>query len=190
MRWKYLRGGGIIIAAILFASRPVQALRIIESGILTGVGSGNLRNQDDYMPLPIIWHIGYDFRPVLERIDLMPKGIVELYLEPQINPVASPSVNVEFGLGIGFHIIFSSSSKITPYLTFGSGFIYITQSTEEQSTKYNFQDQIGGGIYYFLNKKSALNLGYRLRHISNAGIKHPNSGIDTHIAEIGYSVFF
>lgn len=178
------------LAVYLFLSSPLYALPLKESGLLMGVGTGELRNQDDYMPVPVIWHIGYDFRPVLQKININPQAIVELYLEPQINPVASPSANVEFGCGIGFHIIFSPSAKISPYLTFGSGLIYITQSTEEQSTKYNFQDQAGAGVYFFLDEKSALNFGYRLRHISNAGIKHPNSGIDTHIAEAGYSVFF
>ncbi len=181
-----------VTIGIIFFSAPIQgwSLPIKESGILTGIGAGDLRGQNDYMPVPIIWHVGFDFKPILEKINLTPGGIVEVYLEPQINPVASPSANVEFGCGVGFHIIFAAMAKISPYLTFGSGLIYITTSNEEQSTKYNFQDQVGAGIYYFLNETRALNMGYRLRHISNAGIKHPNSGIDTHIAEFGYSVFF
>jgi hypothetical protein len=178
--------------SISFLSAPshIYALPVKESGILTGFGAGELHGQNDYMPVPIIWHIGYDFKPILRKINITPEAIVELYLEPQINPVVSPDTNVEFGCGVGFHIIFAASGKIRPYLTFGSGLIYITQSTEEQSTKYNFQDQAGAGIYYFLDEKSALNFGYRIRHISNAGIKHPNSGIDTHIGEFGYSIFF
>ena len=181
---------GVILIIVLFLSSSASALPIKESGILIGIGTGNLRNQNDYIPIPVIWHIGYDFKPILEKINLSPEAIVELYFEPQINPVVNPSTNVEFGCGIGFHIIFVPSSKIRPYLTFGSGLIYITQSTEEQSTKYNFQDQVGIGIYYFLDEERALSFGYRLRHISNLGIKHPNSGIDTHMAEFGYSVFF
>lgn len=180
------------MASVIFCSvaAHVSALPIKESGILTGVGTGDLRNQNDYVPVPIIWHIGYDFKPILKKINITPEAIVELYLEPQINPVVSPSTNVEFGCGIGFQIIFNPPAKIRPYLTFGSGLIYITQSTEEQSTKYNFQDQAGCGIYYFLDEERAVNLGYRIRHISNLSIKRPNSGIDTHIAEFGYSVFF
>lgn len=180
----------LIALVLVCIAIPVHALPVRESGIVTGIGTGSLRNQNDYMPVPIIWHIGYDFKPVLEKINFSPKSIVELYLEPQINPVASPSLNAEFGCGIGFHIIFNTSSKICPYITFGSGLIYMTQSTEEQSTKYNFQDQAGIGIYYFIGEKKAINFGYKIRHISNLGIKHPNSGIDTHMAEIGYSVFF
>ena len=183
----------IVVAAgiiFCFTSVSARALPIKESGILTGIGTGDLSGKDNYVPIPVIWHIGYDFKPILEKINLTPEAIVELYLEPQINPVASPDANVEFGCGIGWQIIFNPKAKICPYLTFGSGLIYITQSTAEQSTKYNFQDQAGCGIYYFLDRERALNFGYRIRHISNAGIKHPNSGIDTHMLEFGYSVFF
>ena len=181
----------VLLVMVFYLLPPhVLALPIKESGVLTGLGTGTLKDQDQYMPIPIIWHIGYDLKPILQKINLNPESIVELYLEPQINPVVSPAANAEFGCGLGFQIIFVPSAKISPYFCFGSGLIYITQSTKEQSTKYNFQDQVGGGLYYFLNKNAALNCGYRLRHISNAGLKHPNSGINTHMVELGYSVFF
>lgn len=180
----------IAILFLCLMSSQAFALPIKESGVLMGLGTGTLKDQGHYMPIPVIWHIGYDLKPILQKINLNPESIVELYLEPQINPVASPAANVEFGCGLGFQIIFIPSAKISPYFSFGSGLIYITQSTKEQSTKYNFQDQVGGGIYYFMKENAALNCGYRLRHISNAGLKHPNSGINTHMVELGYSVFF
>jgi hypothetical protein len=36
----------------------------------------------------------------------------------------------------------------------------------------------------------ALNLGYRIRHMSNAGTRQPNIGINDHFAMAGISLFF
>jgi hypothetical protein len=49
---------------------------------------------------------------------------------------------------------------------------------------------VGAGFYLSLTRKVALNLGYRYRHISNADIKKPNDGIDSHIGLLGLSYFF
>ena len=77
------------------------------------------------------------------------------------------------------------------YMEGGVGLIYTTQHTYEQSTQFNFTSELGGGIYLFLNKNktTALTVGYRFRHFSNASIKHPNNGVDTHSITAGISFF-
>jgi lipid A 3-O-deacylase len=50
------------------------------------------------------------------------------------------------------------------------------------STAYEFADHIGAG-YVFANKWE---LGARLQHYSNGGIKHPNSGVNLFVVKASY----
>lgn len=50
------------------------------------------------------------------------------------------------------------------------------------STRFEFGDHIGVG-YVFRNN---VDLGLRLQHFSNGGIKHPNSGVNFAVVRLGY----
>ena len=93
-------------------------------------------------------------------------------------------------MGIGLKYMYPVTDRISPYIMGSVGPHYISVQTEKQASGFIFADTIGAGIYYFLDRKSALNIGYRFRHVSNADLKSPNGGIDTQIGTIGYSVFF
>jgi hypothetical protein len=43
----------------------------------------------------------------------------------------------------------------------------------------------GQRFLYSLGRSSAFNIGYRIRHLSNGGIRTPNTGINSHILVIG-----
>jgi opacity protein-like surface antigen len=62
--------------------------------------------------------------------------------------------------------------------------------TSDQANGFIFSDTIGAGLSFFVTEYSAINVEYRLRHMSNAGMEKPNGGIDTHFGTIGYSLFF
>lgn len=62
--------------------------------------------------------------------------------------------------------------------------------TREQETQFNFIDQAGAGLVFSLKASLDLELGYRFWHISNAGIRHPNSGINGHAVHVGTTVRF
>lgn len=164
---------------------------IKELGLFSGYGTGSLKEQAAYEPIFFITHIGFDLKPPLSRINFNPKGILEWYLEPQLNTVISPTPNnVEAGLGFGFQYMYPLTKKLYPYAEIGSGVIYLSQHTAEQSTQFNFHSQAGCGIYYFIKDNVALNVGYRFRHISNCSIEEPNSGINTQIGLAGVSLFY
>jgi predicted porin len=63
--------------------------------------------------------------------------------------------------------------------------VYMTNHTPEQSTQFNFISSGGFGAHYFFTKNTALTLEGRIRHLSNAGIKQPNHGINTYLALAG-----
>jgi hypothetical protein len=159
-----------------------------ESSIITGFGTSDIA-EGDYQPVLLIWHLGVDlkrFFAVLEKL----RGSLSFYLEPQINPVVNPESDIECGIGLGFEYMYPFTDKFSLYIMGGIGPHYISVVTRDQANRFIFSDTAGAGLYYFITKDSAINLGYRFRHMSNAGLEHPNAGIETHFGTIGYSIFF
>lgn len=76
----------------------------------------------------------------------------------QQNSITGPSPYAE--LGVGFH--FLSTTSVSTERQFGSSF--------------QFGDLVGVGVR--LGDKGQYDIGYRYEHLSNAGIKHPNQGIN------------
>ena len=62
-------------------------------------------------------------------------------------------------------------------LTFG--IVLTTLDEMNLGGPFEFSSQGGGGIQWFFNRQYALTLDARYRHISNAGIKDQNSGLNT-----------
>lgn len=52
------------------------------------------------------------------------------------------------------------------------------------STSFQFGDHVGLGTRF--GRDQRLEVGYRFQHLSNAGIKRPNSGINFHILRLSY----
>ena len=201
------RGSSVVLVAIcmliLFAVSPVWSgtestppeekphkwLR--EVGLLTGYGTQSFdRRSDDYEIIPILIQFGFDINPLARKLHIDPRGTVECVVEPLMNVVINPDTNAEVGCSFLLKYSDHITSRIAPYIEGGFGIIYTTQHTREQSTQYNFLSQVGVGLQFFLNEKFALTGGYRFRHLSNAGIDHPNRGINHHFALLGVSYFF
>ena len=112
------------------------------------------------------------------------KGL-QFQLEPFVSLVSSPETNGEIGCVFFIKYTFPLKFPVKPYVRGGSGIIVITQETEEQSTLFNFASQSGYGISIDIGKDKYLLVEYRNRHVSNADIKQPNSGIDSYIWLLG-----
>ncbi|MFA7464880.1 MAG: acyloxyacyl hydrolase [Syntrophales bacterium] len=159
-----------------------------ESGFITGMGTGSV-TKGDYEPILLIWHLAADLKPHLRFLGNH-RGTLSFICEPQINPAFNPDTDVEFGVGFGLKYMYPVTDRISPYVMGSVGPHFITVQDNDQATGFIFADTIGAGVYYHLTTKSAVHAGYRFRHMSNAGLKSPNSGINTHFGTIGYSVFF
>jgi len=73
------------------------------------------------------------------------------------------------------------------YLEAGIGFHWLSKTRigdRRFSTQYQFGDHAGFG--YRFGGKGTYDLGYRFQHLSNAGIKKPNDGIDFHQVRLQY----
>jgi hypothetical protein len=82
----------------------------------------------------------------------------------------------------------NTSDNFMPYVELGIGAHYLTSETITQrrqfSTNFQFGDHVGAGIQ--LGKHDAFDIAYRLQHLSNAGIDHPNPGINFHQIRLEY----
>jgi hypothetical protein len=71
-------------------------------------------------------------------------------------------------------------SNIIPYAEFAIGAHILSDRDitdgDRFSTNFQFGDHIGLGIRF--GERSQYDLGYRMQHLSNAGIDHPNPGIN------------
>lgn len=86
------------------------------------------------------------------------------------------------------------NSRIVPYFQIGAGGVY-TNITEKDSlglislpVEFNLQSLVG--VRYLLNDRWSLVVEGGYRHISNAGIRLPNIGIDSIGGNVGFGFSF
>jgi len=170
------------------SSAPASNRFFSESAFITGFGSGSI-DEGHYQTALIIWHLGVNLDRIFPSLKTH-KGKLSFFIEPQFNPVFNPETDFEFGLGLGLQYEYPIMEKLSAYVLASGGPHYISVVTDDQANRFIFSDMAGAGIYYRLTDRSAINVGYRFRHLSNAEIEYPNSGLDSHFGVIGYSIFF
>ena len=98
-----------------------------------------------------------------------------------------------YGIGaspIGAQVNFVPFRRIEPFLTSGGGFLYFNHQMFGTTQQFNFTAQLGGGLQLFTpSRRTALDLGYKYHHISNANLADQNLGLDSHMLFVGLSWF-
>lgn len=160
--------------------------------LLTGFGWGKLRvAKRNYNAIPFMLDLDFDLKPLLNKINIKPRFLVQGVIEPYASFITSPESNVEIGnaflIKIGF---LPETSKIQPYFKGGAGMTYISLHTHEQGTQFNFIEYGGLGAHYYFTKDTAFTLEGRFRHLSNAGIGSPNTGINSYFVVSGITKKF
>ncbi|MFI5221634.1 MAG: acyloxyacyl hydrolase [Bacteroidia bacterium] len=161
-----------------------------EKGFIIGYGYGLSPTdipEGNYRPVLLMAHLGLD---PFNHKDL--PGIVSIFFEPQINPVLIKNAvqenwNMEFGLNVGIQHQYRLTKRISVYELISTGPHFIGAHTITQTRGFIFSDNMGAGIYFFATEKTGLNLGFRIRHISNADILMPNHGVNTYNFYLGWS---
>lgn len=77
--------------------------------------------------------------------------------------------------------------RSAPYVGGALGFVYANLPDYVQGTKFNFTESVGVGFRYFMDYRTTLNVEFRYRHLSNAGIEQPNDGLNTGFLLVGMS---
>ncbi|MGB8337715.1 MAG: acyloxyacyl hydrolase [Burkholderiales bacterium] len=82
-----------------------------------------------------------------------------------------------------------SYSGWSPYAESGVGVHLITghhvTDDRDLGSNYHFGSYMGAGLRF--GKQNEFDIGYRLQHLSNAGLKQPNRGINFNILHFRYS---
>ena len=86
------------------------------------------------------------------------------------------------------------SERFRPYFEFAGGPFW-TDLTDririrEEDSQFNFILTAGFGLSWFITKQTALNVGYRFHHISNAGTNVPNLGLNSSLPFAGFSFYY
>lgn len=170
-------GAVLLISNTCMAKETPKFFQGIE--FLTGFGAGKLREKGNYHINTLRVAFDFDLKNLTRKINFSPAQLLQFQIEPFISFVSSPDSNIETGSSFLFKAgILPQTSKFQPYIKGGAGIIYITQHTREQSTQFNFTEQLGLGMHYFFRKNIAFTLESFYRHLSNASVKRPNKGIN------------
>jgi hypothetical protein len=98
-----------------------------------------------------------------------------------------------YGAGVsplGIKLNFGQDTRIKPFVAASAGFVYFQDDVPVRgSSRFNFTPELGFGLQFFMTPKNAVTLGYKLQHISNAGIGRRNPGMDSHLIYAGFSFF-
>ena len=87
-----------------------------------------------------------------------------------------------------FKWILSSPKKVKPFFQIEGGTLFTTRDVPEGTSQINFTTSGGIGAH-FLGEKHNFSAEVRFQHISNAGMSHPNPGINTIQVRIGFGAF-
>ena len=155
-----------------------------EVGFLTGFGYGTV-TEGDYLPVPLIVHLGADMRRWFPSLTGN-RGVLTVFLEPQVNPVFGYETRLEAGASLGLKYRYPLTDALSVYGLYSAGFLFLTADTVDQANGLNFANSVGAGISVRIMPGAALDLGFRIRHVSNADLREPNCGIDSYIGTIGF----
>lgn len=98
-----------------------------------------------------------------------------------------------YGAGVsplGLQLDFANGSRIHPFTHVNAGFLGFTKEVPiEDSGKFAFTLEGGGGLRIFTSERRAVSIGVRFHHISNGDRSGSNRGLNQFVFYAGFSVF-
>ena len=138
---------------------------------------------------PLLFQIGYTVTDVHGPFPV--RGSLELLLEPTFMVTTSPSTTFGEGASLLLRYNFVTGTRWVPFFDLGMGILHWNLRLPTiLETQLNFMLQTGPGLHYFATDHLAITGQVRLHHISNAGMKSPNIGINSTVYLLGVSYFF
>jgi hypothetical protein len=94
------------------------------------------------------------------------------------------------GSPIGAQVNFLHYRHVQPFVTSGGGFLYFDRRMFGTAQQFNFTAQFGGGLQLLSpGRRTALDVGYKYHHISNANLDRTNPGMASHLFFVGVSFY-
>lgn len=159
-----------------------------EWGILGGYGPSS---RDGIFILPLYGRAAWLLPDIVDKplseVDLNLKWVVEAWVG-WVN--RGPGDAFEGGVSpIVLKLDYDAGQRFVPYGIGGVGAMYTGLQGQDLGGPFEFASFVGVGLHTFLTDNIALTLSWRIRHISNAGIKDPNRGLNTNFFLIGLESF-
>lgn len=101
-----------------------------------------------------------------------------------------PNAHYLVGETTVFRYNFATGTRWVPFIDGGAGVLATDIGPPDLGSVFEFNEQLGPGVDFFWRKNSALTFQYRYTHISNAGIKEPNQGLNVQMFYVGLSWYF
>lgn len=101
-----------------------------------------------------------------------------------------PETAYFFGLNGGLRYQFATGGRLNPFIAGSFGIAATDIGEPDLSTIFEFNEQIGAGLRYYLNDHQAITFEYFVQHISNADIREPNGGVNAHFISLGFAWLF
>lgn len=174
----------VLIASFLIAAPAAHAV----DGLSLELGSSNSGNAsvdmarvglqwnwDMRMGLGANWHVG---------------GYWDLSLAHWSNdsPARTNSSLIDIGFTPVFRLQQTNPGALAPYIEAAVGAHFLSETSVSAERKFGssfqFGDHVGVGLRF--GPRRAFDLSYRYQHLSNAGIKEPNQGINFHLMRLQY----
>lgn len=179
----------ICILILLFLSGCSCSPNIREVGAITGFSWGYAdRSSSNNIPTSI-----YVSNSLNDMFDVS-QTYGELHLSAEFfsHNFIRPVYGVAVGVGAVLKYTYSPVEYWFLYIEGGAGPMYLSFDTYEQrSAGFNFLDQVGSGVEYFLMSDFSIKFGYRFSHISHARLRNNhNLGIDAHSMIFGISFHY
>ncbi|WP_434666739.1 acyloxyacyl hydrolase [Paraburkholderia sp. A3BS-1L] len=139
-----------------------------------GVADHGVRKTD----LGVVWDPGLSWWPIGDWHFAMVAEAHAAYWEVRESQAVNPAI-WEFGVTPVFRFI-RSSGWFRPYVEAGVGVRMLSHVRETQdrtlSSSFQFADMVGIGAQFGAHQHYLA--GVRFQHLSNAGLEHPNPGIN------------
>lgn len=105
------------------------------------------------------------------NLDLLVEGASLFEYHPQHGFAGEGTLMLRYNL--------LQSGRAVPFIEAGAGILGTDLDLRGQSDGFNFTVQGGAGLHFFVLPRVAVTAEARLHHISNAGLRVPNSGTTT-----------
>ena len=129
-------------------------------------------------------------------LDIVPVAVATgVIVSRTTSPAGVDTFRRETAYGAGFtplglQLDFRNGSKVHPFIHLNGGLLYFTKDVPiEDSGRFAFVGEAGGGVRIFTSERRAVNIGVRFHHISNGDTSGSNRGLNQFVIYAGFSVF-
>ncbi|MFP6627068.1 MAG: acyloxyacyl hydrolase [Deltaproteobacteria bacterium] len=185
-----LTAKALLVLALLLLPAVGQTQTVDQArtnGPILAVGYSHKQGGRNLVTYAIGWRFSFQPPAAVERAT-EPYGLdLSLVVEPLLGFTTKDTETVEFSVVPMVRVEGFRDRSIRPFVEGGVGLAYSDLRGYNLGSRILFSDQIGGGVTFGAADPHRWSLGYRLRHISHAGLwAEANSGLNTHYLVVTY----